>query len=165
MMNIEELKYEKTKLTEELTEFYKQNSLTEKIKNNIFIKYFIALFIPYYDKNECYEYSIFTHIFYYFLYCILNLFVLSCFIKLGYDFSMLSVFLILLFICQMYLNYKLFYWQAIVTNLFIYIFAVYIVTTNVMTATIKGNYHKTEVIENMNINNFLKYNLLKTFKN
>lgn len=163
-MNINSLNNERQQLIDELTEFYKYNSLKYKIinflKTNCIVKTFINLFIPYYDKQIC-NYTIVTHIVCYFIYCIFNLFMTACFIKLGYDFNLLLPFTLITFIIQMIVNIKIFSWQAIITNICVYIFAFYSVSRNVMYAINDGNYHKIEKVETNNINNFVKYNLLK----
>lgn len=160
MLDVEKLRKENEQARQEISDFYEQNSFKNRTKewianHNFFSKLvninIFALFWPDYDNEE---YGNGDSILQYVLYCIFNFFITVSILKIGFDFNVFPVTLLITLIIQLYLNIKIMGWQAIITNFVLYFMAMWLVTARVNYAVINNTYHNIEFTDTLSNNDF-----------
>ena len=160
MLDVEKLRKENELARQEISEYYEKNSIknhvNEWIANHSFFSKLantniFGLFWPNYD-NKVYGNG--DSILQYMLYCIFNFFITVSCLKIGFDFNSFSIVLCIVLAIQIFLNIKLFCWQAIITNFIVFFCSLWLVTSRVNNAIINDIYHNIEITDTLSTNDF-----------
>mgnify|MGYP003292137043 CR=1 FL=1 len=160
MLDVEKLRKENEQARQEISEYYEKNSIKNQIKewiakHDFFSKLantnIFGLFWPNYDNKE---YGNGDSILQYVLYCIFNFFITVSILKIGFDFNVFPVVLGIVLVIQIFLNIKLFCWQAVITNFVVFFCSLWLVTSRVNNAMINTTYHNIEMTDTLTTNDF-----------
>lgn len=160
MLDVEKLRKENEQARQEISEYYEKNSIKNQVKEWIANHDFFSrlantnifgLFWPNYNNKE---YGNGDSILQYVLYCIFNFFITVSLLKIGFDFNVFPIVLCITLAIQLFLNIKLFCWQAIVTNFILFFCSLWLVTSRVNNAIVGNTYHSIEVTDTLSTNDF-----------
>lgn len=175
MLDVEKLRKENQQARQEISEYYEKNSFKNRAKewiaNHDFFSKLIntnifGLFWPHYDNKE---YGNGDSILQYILYCIFDFFITASLLKIGFDFSIFYIMLLITLFIHIIFCIKIMQWQAIITNFIVYFFAVWLVTNQVNYAINNNTYHNIEISDTLTNDDFFieqsKINILTKYIN
>lgn len=157
MLDIDKLRAENEAARKEIYEYYEANHWTVRMKEHLAESKFFSklsniksLFLPDYDNVE---YGTGDMIVQYFIFVLFSFIGLCCSLKLGYDYEIYPIVLGVLLLFHIYIIKKWFNWQAVITNLLIFFFAVYHTNNIVYNAAQNNFYTIIEITENVKTSN------------